>query len=678
MAMNALVGSLLATMLLHPVPQDPGKPATTPEPRVEWQRSLADALAVQKATGLPLLLVVNMNGEVFNDRFATTTYHDPAFVELTRGYVCVVASPDRHTERDYDALGNRVECPRFPGCTCSEHINIEPELFTRFFDGKRNAPRHVGVSPDGKVLFDRFLDASMQTAIDAIEKHRGKPKDTSLRETTDVGALLRRRDAQARRTIERLYRDGSLDQKRKLLEAAATATNEPFDLLRMAQRDDDPTVFGPAGMALAKVTTKDALTDLEDALARANDPVVAQALVARLQELGKSDKPAARLHAHFVAVDDARLPVPWRNEWNPPAFDPASRESIEAVLDACESKLRTAPGDDEARLALATAQAGLASLLAATGGKGAELWFEDAQRSAAKITATPLQAEAKAVVASTAWLRGDQAAAHAAAVQALTTVNSLRKPDAWLAATFLDVVVQTTASIAYGKAKADEFASLRTEIDRTDLVLRLLTERAAGAESTFLVGIGLFEHAGLRLQARQRLESILARFPASAAVHERWRNRMLIDLGAETMRKRYTTYVERAADRATAEWFAGYASLVAGEQHTRDERREVAMLAYTDAIERFAKSTAGNAEFTDSANHFAVLSLAGRAVIRQALGDGEGAVADMLRAAELRPSSLDETDGLQRKPRAIAGRISRELAQQGKLELAEKLKPIMP
>ena len=673
--MNAPVGSLLLTLCFCPAPQDPPRAAATPPPRIEWQRSLNDALAVQKETGLPLLVVVNMDGEVFNDRFATTTYLDPAFIESTRGYVCVVASPDRHTTRDYDALGHRVECTRFPGCTCSEHINIEPDLFARFFNNTRNAPRHVGVSKDGKILFDRFLDQSMETAIDAIAQHRGKPKDKQPGDTLDE--LLTRRDAKARRTLEQMYEKGDPAQKRKILAAAATAKNEPFDLLRLALHDDDTTIFAAAATALAAVATKDALIDLEDTLARADDAAIAKALQARLGEIGKTDKGAQRLHAHFAENSDARLSAPWRNEWTPAAFDATSRDAIEAVLDQCEGKLKATPDDEGVRLLLATAQAAGGCLLANTGGKGVEFWFEDALRNAGKVAAPPLQAEAKAVTAVAAWMRGDSEAAQRAVALALGAANSDRKPDAWLATTFLDVVLQTMAGAAYAKTTADAAANVSPELERTRLVLQLQAERNGGAEAAALVGIGLLEHVGLRAKARRYLEALVKRFPTSPAVHERWRNRLFVDFGAEAMRKRYAEFVASAKDPASAQWFAGYASLVAGEQHTRDERNDVAMKAYTDAIERFTKSAAANADFTDNANHFAVLSYGGRAVLRQAAGDGAGAVDDLVRAAELRPASLDENDGLQRKPRAIAGRVARELTQQGKTELAEKLKPIV-
>src|SRR5262245_18463704 len=368
--MNALVDALLLGLFLPPLPQAPATAPATQPPRIDWQRSLNDALAVQKETGLPLLVVVNMDGEQFNDRFAGTTYVDPAFVESTRGYVCVVASPDRHTARDYDALGRRVECPRFPGCTCSEHINIEPELFSRYFNSTRNAPRHVGVSKEGKILFDRFLDASMETAIDAIAQHRGKPKDKQPGETLDE--LLTRRDAKARRTLEQTYTKGDKAQKLKILAAAATAKNEPFDVLRIALRDDDPAMFGAAATALAAVAMKDALIDLEDALARADDAALAKALQTRLGEIAKTDIGAQKLHSHLAEKRDANLSMPWRNQWTPAAFDANSRESIEAVLDQCEGKLRATPDDDNVRLLMATAQAARGCLLASSGGKGVD------------------------------------------------------------------------------------------------------------------------------------------------------------------------------------------------------------------------------------------------------------------------------------------------------------------
>jgi hypothetical protein len=650
-------------------PQDPVRPPDG----IEWQRSLTDALAVQQATGLPLLIAVNMDGEVFNDRFAGTVYRDPRFVQTTRGYVCVVASPDRHTETDYDAFGRRVECPRFPGCTCSEHIQIEPALFARWFRGTRNAPRHVGVDQAGNVLFDRFLDASMQTAIDAIEAHRGRPQPDALAART-LTELFARRDAGARRTLEQRYAAADAGGRRAILAAAATATNEPADLLRMALRDPDDATFTLAAAALAKVATAAMRIDIEDALARCDDATVTTALVARLASLGGEDAAAGRLAAHFApATTPTALPAPWGGPWRSPAFVPGDRLSVEAELDRCEAQLRTAPNDDSTRLQLAIAQAAFAEVLIAEGGRRIEFWFADSRGNAERVRHTALQQEVQALLAHVAYMTSDAEAAARATTLAQLPATNARQPDPWLATRLLELVLLSTVNGVYADGEAAARRHLRSELDRATALLDLLQQRGGAGEQAMLAGIGLLEFAGLRRAARLRLEQLAASLPGSAAVHERWRNRLRIDLGAEAMRRRYAAFVDGCADKPTAEWFAGHAAMIAGEQHTRDRRNDAGQSAYGEAVDRLERCVAGNESFADSAHHLAVLALAGRAHLRFEAGDAEGAVADLLRAAALRPASLDETDGLLRKPRAIATRIAGRLREQGKTELATRL-----
>lgn len=651
------------------------KPQAGPQ-RIAWQRTIDDALAVQKRTGLPLLVVVNMDGEVFNERFAGTTYKDPAFIESTRNYVCVVASPDRHTERDYDALGNRVECPRFPGCTCSEHINIEPELFRRFFNGKRNAPRHVGVTTDGKVLFDRFLDSSMSVAINAIKKHEGDAKRLHLQPTDDVAEMFRRRDAMARSLLERRYKNGKKAVRQDLLQKAANATNNPVDLLRMGLRDPDEVLVGLAAIALSRVGDTSALIDIEDALARITDAKVRNGLIEQLRVLGRDNKEAARMASHFEASAE-QFAQPWRNTWQPGKLS-QGRAGIESELDRIEAGLRKDKGNDDLRLQLATAQAAFASTLMQEGGQGIEMWLADAERNAKKIKGDKFKAEANAVLAIATWYRSNGQAAAKASVEAMAAGTSSREPDRWLAANYLDVLLQLTAQTAFARAQGDGSVSLRGELARTQTVMRLLDEKDAGEERGLLAGISLLEYAGLRAEARTRLAKLVERFPASITVHDRWRNRMLVDLGAERMRHRYAKHVTDAADRATAQWYAGYAALIAAERHTSDNRVIEAENAYADSIERFRDSAQRNDAYADTANHYAVLALAGRAEIRSQRGNLGGAVKDLLQASGLRPASLDEDDGLKRKPRAIAARVHAKLTAAGKTELAAQIEGILP
>ena len=187
----------------------------------------------RSTTKKPLLLVLNIDGETFCEQFANRTYRDAAFVATTRGYVCLIASGERHTDSDYDGQGRRIECPRFGGCTCSEHINNGVLLFQRYFKGESAAPRHYGLALDGKVLFDRFLDSSMKTAIEAIAKNGAQDAEPGL--PTEAVALLARRDAAARQALEVRYAAGDAAARKELLAAAAKAPSEPFDLLQIGR-----------------------------------------------------------------------------------------------------------------------------------------------------------------------------------------------------------------------------------------------------------------------------------------------------------------------------------------------------------------------------------------------------------------------------------------------------------
>ena len=102
---------------------------------IHWERDLEDALAISKATGKPLLICVNMDGETACESIAHYRYKDPEFAQLTRGFVPLIVSPDRRNVRDHDDRGRRIPDPRFGRVINAEHITIEPELFELYFSG---------------------------------------------------------------------------------------------------------------------------------------------------------------------------------------------------------------------------------------------------------------------------------------------------------------------------------------------------------------------------------------------------------------------------------------------------------------------------------------------------------------------------------------------------------------
>jgi hypothetical protein len=676
--------ALLLAVLTALAPQEPkaaaanAAAAAKAAPQIEWQRTLADALAVQKATGRPLLLCVNSDGETFCEQFAANTYHDAAFVAATRGYVCLLASGDRHNDSDYDGLGRRIECPRFPGLLCSEHQNAGTQMLAKYFKDGTAAPRHVGIDKDGVVLFDRFLDRSMETAIDAVKEHAAKGTAAPLPQ--DAAALLNRRDAAARAELERRWLAADATGRIALLRAAAKATGEPFDLLRLGLRADEEPVFEAAATALAAVATKDALIDVEDAIARsgAGTEGPGRELLGALQRLARTDPASAQFAAHLGAVTAAQAVRQEKFVASMQRTAPApDREAAEAALDAAEKAARAAPKDPEALLTVAQRQLDLALALPA-GNSSLPLVYEDSRRAAeralAAATTDDQRRTAHALLAIGLWQQGERAHTreHAAAALALCLGHQFDASPRWFAL-LLGAAARAAAADAYEKVQTDATAVVADDLQAAAQAFVLLSRHAACTEADLREAAALLAFAGARFEAGQLLAQGIARWPASRELHADWRNRVLADRGAERLRAAYATWASAQSDRATAEWFAGYAAIVAAEVLVKDHRRGPAGASYSECIERFGKSAAANPDYADSANHFAVLAHAGRALLRHEDGDDQGAVDDLLAALRLRPASMTETDGLGRKPEAVLQRIADELRKAGKNGLADQL-----
>lgn len=223
-------------------------------PRMPWQRSLEDALALVESTGKPLLVCVNMDGEAASESIAWGRYRDPEFAELAEGFVCVLASPSRHRERERDDRGRRLEDPRFGRLLDSEHIEIEPLLYERYFQGRRVAPRHVGVAPDGTILFDLFLLQDLSRIDAALRKH-GKASEEERVPLTQRSreSLLSSPDARDRGELEERFQAGDEATRVQLSKLALSFERQAQhpELLRLALRDPLPGVRAAAASTLA-------------------------------------------------------------------------------------------------------------------------------------------------------------------------------------------------------------------------------------------------------------------------------------------------------------------------------------------------------------------------------------------------------------------------------------------
>lgn len=163
-----------ALLLAFPMGAAAQGPAEASAPaQVQWQRSLDDALALCRATGRPLFVAVNTDAESASERIVEEVYRDPRFVEASRAFVCVIASPYRHTPRDHDGRGRRIVDPRFGAVTSGEAVALEPQVFERFLGGERIAPRHALVlDPEGAAQkrFDLFRLYDFGIVVDALEE----------------------------------------------------------------------------------------------------------------------------------------------------------------------------------------------------------------------------------------------------------------------------------------------------------------------------------------------------------------------------------------------------------------------------------------------------------------------------------------------------------------------------
>ena len=147
---------------------------------ITFQRTWDDALAVAKETGKAILICINMDGEIASEHYAGVRYRESEITVLYKPYVTVIASTYRHNPRDYDDDGKRIECPRFGGVTCGEHIWIEPVIFEKFCDGQRVAPRHICVDLEGKEVYDVFYTNDTHSVFADIRDQRPAGRPTTI------------------------------------------------------------------------------------------------------------------------------------------------------------------------------------------------------------------------------------------------------------------------------------------------------------------------------------------------------------------------------------------------------------------------------------------------------------------------------------------------------------------
>lgn len=643
---------------------------------IQWQRNLEDAIALSKQTGRHLLVCVNMDEEAASENYAGVRYRDPEFAKLANAYIPVIVSINVHNARDYDETGRRLPCPRFTNVVCSEHVQIEGPAFDKYFDGRRLAPRHIGVSPDGKTLFDCFLNSSATPVLKALRENLPPVRPSDALSGAPVASRVRSRDSLHRNLVESTYVTGSLDVKNSLLAAAATAKGfAPFDLIRLGMREQDAKMQAKAVEALIATADANAVPLLADALRFSADPPTRKQLVDLLDTLGKADTRARTLAmVHRAITAKSKLLDTEKFIKNMPAAPPPTAASLDP--DELEKQIgqlsalarrSTDPKHavDMARAALDFAdhrlamgkdpQAGIADAVEAiqiavkNNAESAEFHLQRVRLSILTGSSENFELDLRQSIPRLAERAGSREIY--APLTELARMLHAKINDAQKAGREWPAELLTDAHAAYQIAEAHPLLTPDVVYSHYNLLVALDADGAAVP----LLSWGL------------------QKFPGAALLHERTRARILKDYGVHALESEYKKITAAAPESAPALWFSAYAAVAAAEHYKLAGNDEAAKAAYGRAIQTFEASAARDEKYVESVAFQIAMALAGRARIAMENGDLAGAVTDIVAGLARWPETLLHEDGLGRAPQVTLNALRWHLEEKGDAALRDKL-----
>jgi len=650
---------------------------------IKWQRSFDDAIKVAQRDQRPILVCVNMDGEIASEHFAGVKYRDPAVGELLAPYVCVIASVYRHSPRDYDEAGQRVECPRFGTVTCGEHIAAETELYDKYFEGVRVSPRHIALDLSGKELYDVYYSWDTKTVLTAYVE--GAKDFPPLQERMCDGVPIEQRATSAdivdREAVERAYKNGSVVVRRALLEATRAQRGvEQNELLRLAVFGLDVELAKLARQSLAQNQTEGAVDLIAEALKTPMDKDERELLIAAAERLGEKFPRATTLAALHRGLSIGSKHIDVAREASPQAqYEATSRARAAAAgVEARADELGARPADPAAKLEFAE------SLLARAAQSGVERRFAQALIEEARLNAQEAEKlgakgwKLDALLAVCANKLGDQASALPRAVAAVEG-GMLKLDDAGLGATE-DVKVQVLALFALSR----QLAIRRAYRERTqwppewmadiNAAYATLSEHPLVTDENLVSYYDFLRWLGASPRANGVLDNALTRFPDSALLHERLRSRILWEKGPTGLLSAYAEMLSRPKASLQLSWYAGYAALVAAEHHRRRGEFDQASAAYNAGIAHYETSIKALPDGADLCNHFIALALAGRARMALEQGDLERATSELLASFARRADSAATPDGLNLTPADTSRMLEARLGDAKREDLLVKLK----
>jgi tetratricopeptide (TPR) repeat protein len=643
---------------------------------ITWQRTYEDAVAVSRETKRPILICVNMDGEIASEHYAGVRYRQPEIAKLYEPYVCVIASVYRHNPRDYDEQGRRILCPRFGSVTCGEHIAIEPGLHDKFFDGKRVAPRHIGVELDSQEMYDVYYAWDTDTIFKALEKGiADRPRtEVVIRGDRPIEDRVAGQDIEDRRAVETAYEKGDRETRRKLLErAVAMKSAAPVEVLRLAVFGFDVELGKMARRALAESTSESAIDLIGEALRVPMDATEREALIAALERLGETYPRARTLAVVQRGLSGQKSSVDvdgWSKAIASAA--PAAVESyeVESRLESRSRSFTANPQDPAARLDFAESCVTLATD-PKTARKYARLLYQDARSNA--LEAEKLGAKGWRVDATLAIAASNLGDVEEARRRAESAVSALPSD-----------AVSWTSSVVLGLfAEARQQAITKCVREKTPWPPQWLTDVHAaysvlarhpfGTDAQVVSHYDFLKYLGAAGQAATVLDEGLARFPDAWWLHDRYRSRILAEKGADGLEPAYEALLRERADAPNLESFAGYASLVAAEFHRRSGTDDKALAAYDRGIAHYERHIAKNPDARATADHFIALALAGRARVAYEHKEDERALNDLLASFARKPEAAASLDGLNISPVDTAKMLRARFAAQKQVEFAARL-----
>jgi hypothetical protein len=711
MPVSAVVLFALPLLAIPQVPQEPPtappavQPVTPPPPtasagareamwyaptaadwakphRIPWQRTWDDAVAMAQRTNRPILVAVNMDGEIASEHYAGVRYRDEAIAKDYEQYVCVIASVFRHNPRDHDEQGRRIPCPRFGSCTCGEHMAMEPIVFAKFLDGQRIAPRHILVELDGEKRFDVYLAFDTQSVLQTVKDGlvgRDAAVQPFVRGDRSLAEKVQSPHAVDRQEMEARFAAAEPAERTQMLEAAlAMGDAAPLELLRLAAYSFEPELAARARAGLAKASAP-GTAEAIGALLQAPLPTAdRENLVQALERLAASDPRAqalVRVHRGLAGRSDTVDATTWAKALAAATYQPApTPEEHTARQQQLDRAVAAAPVDPELRLerAFATLHEAQHSNLA---DKIRRILLLDAR---AEAEHAGLHGGAKWRVATidalTSHALGESERAYAAAERAVGAMPKDRSDADSAAVLFLFAEARQQAIVQAHKAKTEWPRQWLTDVHETYAVL---AAHPHGTDEQVAHHVDFLQYFGGDDAASKALDQGLVRFAASPLLHERLRSRILRGQGVEALTAHYEAALAKDPDSSTLRWFAGYAELVAAEHHRRRGHAEPALGAYARGIAQFERSLALAPDTAASCDHFVAMALGGRARVHFENDALAEAVADLLAAFARCPTATPVLDGLNLSAADTARMLVAKTRAAGQTELLQKLEAAM-